>query len=346
MEGVRNEPNETVLLGSCTTGDDGRSFLGQVRWPRLFARCGAYSLRYEHAFGDRRTGVRAVTEGSTTRRFRARFPIRLRVLRGRRRTPAESEGPGVREPGRVSLHVGGGVAVITVRRSAKMNAIDREMWTSLLQRVRAVSRDERVRVLIVRGEGDTFSAGADLGSQAEDIFHLMEECVAAIEESPLPTLACIRGHALGTGLELALACDLRVADESATLGMPIARLGLTLTEPFVKRLLALIGPSKTKHLVYTGRLVDAHEALRWGLVDRVVGEDRSVLRETLQLAGVIRDQSSASIRAVKRWAGSGSGRAPAKYNYVDAEDFQEGVAAFLERRPPRFNRAEPGAGSR
>jgi enoyl-CoA hydratase len=274
-----------------------------------------------------------------------RFPRRLRLLKGRGQVPAEVGKPG--EPGRIGLHVGGGVAVITVRRPGKMNALNEEMWTALLKAVRKASRDGRVRVLVIRGEGSRFSTGADLKElgrvglpQAEDVFHRMEECVAAIEESPLPTLACIRGYALGTGLELALSCDLRIADESAVLGMPIARLGITLSEPFARRLVSLIGPSKTKDLVYTGRLVDASEALRWGLVDRIVEDDRSVLHETLGLAGVIRHQSAASVTAVKRWAGSGSGRAPAPYNYVDAEDFPEGVAAFLERRLPRFYQAE------
>jgi enoyl-CoA hydratase len=272
-----------------------------------------------------------------------RFPRRLRLLKGRGRTLTEVAKPNAREPGRIGLHVGGGVAVITVRRPGKMNALNEEMWAALLEAVRKASRDERARVLVIRGEGDHFSTGADLKelgrvslSQAEDIFHRMEECVATIEESPLPTLACIRGYALGTGLEMALACDLRIADESAVLGMPIARLGITLSEPFVTRLVALIGPARTKDLVYTGRLMDASEALRWGLLNRVVGEDQAVLHETLRLAGVIRHQSAASIRVAKRWAGSGSGRVPAEYNYVDAEDFPEGVAAFLERRPPQF----------
>jgi enoyl-CoA hydratase len=277
----------------------------------------------------------------------ARFPRRLRLLKGRGRVPAEVVKPEAGEPGRIGVHVGGGVGVITVRKPGKMNALNEEMWTALLKAVREASRDERVRVLVIRGEGDHFSTGADLKElgrvglpQAEDFFHRMEECAAAIEESPLPILACIRGYALGTGLELALACDLRIAHESATLGMPIARLGITLSEPFVKRLVALIGPSKTKDLVYTGRLVDASEALRWGLVDRVVEDDQSVLHEALGLASVIRNQSAASIIAAKRWAGSGSGRAPAPYNYVDAEDFPEGVTAFLEHRPPRFYQAE------
>jgi enoyl-CoA hydratase len=281
-----------------------------------------------------------------TERFPIRFTRRLVTFRGHKRDPAEN-GTMVQESRYVGLHIAANIAVITVRRPSKMNAIDAKMWTDLMQTVRKASRDDRVRVLVFRGEGDNFSAGSDLKElgqsslpHAEDIFHRMEECAATIEASPLPSIACIRGYALGTGLLLALACDLRVADSGATMGMPIARLGITLTEPFVKRLVSLIGPARTKDLVYTGRLVEAPEALRWGLVDRLVDEDRRVLRETLRVADVITRQSSASIRAAKRWAGSGSGRMPAMYNYVDPEDFPEGVRAFLERRQPQFDRRE------
>jgi enoyl-CoA hydratase len=250
---------------------------------------------------------------------------------------------GLEERVPISLHVGGGVAVITLRRPEKMNAINASMWSALAQMVRQVFRDERVRVLVIRGEGRYFSAGSDLKelgesdlSQVEEIFRLAEECASAIEESPLPTIACIRGYALGTGLLLALACDLRIADREATLGMPIARLGITLSESFVKRLVLLTGPSRMKDLVYTGRLIDAEEGARLGLVDRLVSQERSVLHETLIVARAIRQHSRASIRAAKRWGGSGSGRAPAAYSYVDPEEFPEGVTAFLERRAPRF----------
>lgn len=247
------------------------------------------------------------------------------------------------EPTPVSLHVGGGVAVITLRRPQKMNAINFRMWSTIARIVPLVSKDERVRVLVIRGEGQNFSVGSDLKELAESdlarverIFHQAEECAAAMEESPLPTIACIRGYALGTGLLMALACDMRIVEQNATLGMPIARLGITLSQAFVKRLVALTGPAKTKDLVYTGRLVDADEALRLGVVERVVPRGKSVLHETLQTAKVIRQQSMASIQAVKRWGGSGSGRAPAAYGYVDPNDFSEGVGAFLEKRTPRF----------
>jgi enoyl-CoA hydratase/carnithine racemase len=95
-----------------------------------------------------------------------------------------------------------------------------------------------------------------------------------------------------------------------------------------------------KDLVYTGRLVDSEEAMRLGLVDRVVPQNISVLRETLQISRVIRQQSSASILAAKRWGGSGSGRVPAAYDHVDPDDFSEGVRAFLEQRSPQFYEAK------
>ena len=256
-------------------------------------------------------------------------------------TGSELQGPAEQVP--ISLHVGGGVAVITLRRPQKMNAINYAMWSTIARMVHQVSKDERVRVLVLRGEGRNFSAGSDLKElgksdllQVEEIFHRAEECAAALEESPLPTIACIRGYAMGTGLLLALACDMRIAEQDATIGMPIARLGITLSEAFVKRLVALTGPGKMKDLVYTGRFVDAEEAMRLGLVERVVRQDKSLLHETLLVAGIIRQHSKASIRAAKRWGGSGSGRAPSAYGYVDPKEFPEGVRAYLERRTPRF----------
>ncbi len=260
---------------------------------------------------------------------------------------AKAETAEVRDRKPVGLHVAGGVAVISLRRPEKMNAINSEMWETVSRLVHRVSKDESVRVLVLRGEGENFSAGSDLkelgGSdlaRVEDIFHRAEECAAALEESPLPTIACIRGYALGTGLLMALACDIRVAEQNATVGIPIARLGITLSETFVRRVAVLTGPAKMKDLVYTGRLVDGEEAVRLGLVDRVVPQNKSVLRETLQISRVIRQQSPASILAAKRWGESGSGRAPAAYSHVDSDDFSEGVRAFLEQRSPRFYEAE------
>lgn len=262
------------------------------------------------------------------------------VIRGGRDQREES---GEERPGSVGLHVGGGVAVITLRRPEKRNALSQEMWDSLLEKVRRVSTDGSVRVLVIRGAGEDFSAGADLREMgevglpgAEMIFHKMEECVASIEECPLPTIASLKGYALGTGLEVALACDLRVAEPGAKLGMPIARLGITLSRAFVERLTSLIGPSRTKELVYTGRMLDAREALEWGLVNRVVPEGESAMHEAFEMVRTIREQSQASLRAVKARAGSASGREPAAYGYVDPEDFPEGVKAFLEKRAPRF----------
>jgi enoyl-CoA hydratase len=247
----------------------------------------------------------------------------------------------------VGLHVAGGVAVISLRRPEKMNVINSEMWESVSRLVHQVSKDESVRVLVLRGEGENFSAGSDLKelgesdlARVEDIFHRAEECAAALEESPLPTIACIRGYALGTGLLMALASDLRIAEQNATLGLPIARLGITLSETFVRRIAALTGPAKMKDLVYTGRLVEGEQALHLGLVDRVVPQNNSVLRETLQISRGILQQSPASILAAKRWGGSGSGRSPAAYSHVDPDDFSEGVRAFLEQRSPRFHEAK------
>lgn len=298
--------------------EGGRSFSGAVaRFPRRAGLTAKFL-------------VNSVASSLSERRFPGVQGV------GSERLPDGAQAP-------VGLHVAGGVAVITLKRADKLNAISAAMWTEIARLTRSVSRSEHVRVIVFRGEGGNFSAGSDLKEmgiatleEAEDIFHLAEETVAAIEESPLPTVACIPGYALGTGLLLALACDLRVASEEAKLGMPMARLGITLSEPFVKRLAALIGPSRTKDLVYTGRSISGEEAYRWGLTDRKVPSGDSTLGECMNIARAARNQSRASLRAAKRWSGSGSGRVPAAYNYVDPEEFPEGVRAFLDRRAPSF----------
>ncbi len=322
-------------VGGVLPGFLGNVRIGKVKKPSSnFGSSPSELSRSSYAFSRMPVQARKVVS-AITRSIPVGASRRSEVRTGELQEPAE------RVP--VSLHVGGGVAVITLRRPGKMNAINSDMWRTIARMVHGLSKDERVRVLVLRGAGQNFSVGSDLKElsssdlrRVEEIFHQAEECAAALEESPLPTIACIRGYALGTGLLMALACDVRIVEQNATLGMPIARLGITLSQAFVKRLVLLTGPAKAKDLVYTGRLIDAEEALRLGVVERVVPQDKSVLHETLQTTKIIRQQSRASLQAIKRWGGSGSGRAPSAYGYVDPNDFPEGVGAFLEKRTPRF----------
>lgn len=243
----------------------------------------------------------------------------------------------------ISLQVDGAIATLTVARPRLRNAFTSAMWVRLRDQVRQLGATPDVRVLVLRGEGRTFTSGSDIGEFArlgpdgsEASFRLMEAAITAVEALPFATIASIGGLALGAGLELALACDLRIATTDARFGMPIARLGITVTPRFAARLVQAVGPARARDLLLTGRLLAAGEALAAGLVHYLV-EPAELEAATWDLARRVAAQSPAAVRAAKRSIAAvlpavddGDARA------VDPVEFREGVAAFLERRPPRF----------
>lgn len=242
-----------------------------------------------------------------------------------------------------------GIATITINRPWVRNAFTVQMWQMLHQYVDQIRATPEIRVVVIQGAGDeAFTSGSDISEFAsmriEEVdanFQVMEDAITAVEQLPIPTIACLNGFALGGGLELALACDVRVASERATMGMPIARLGIMLSPKFAKRIVDLIGPSRAKDLLYTGRFIGANEALNMGLVNYFV-LSHELKRTTMEMARRIADFSGSSIRAAKRAVGlclplSEASASEGPY-FIDREDFPEGVAAFLERRPPKFRR--------
>lgn len=245
------------------------------------------------------------------------------------------------------LDVDGRIARIAIHRPEQRNAFTTEMWRELHRLVDGIAADESVRVLVLEGEGgEAFTSGSDIGELARltlaDVnrsFEEMEAAISAVENLPIPTIAVIQGYALGGGLELALACDLRVASEGALLGMPVARLGIMISARFAKRLVDLVGPSRTKDLLYTGRFVPAREAHGLGMINYLV--PREELRQAaFDLANRIAAHSASSVRAGKAAVTqclplAEASRSEEPY-FVDPKDFPEGVAAFLARRPPRF----------
>lgn len=242
----------------------------------------------------------------------------------------------------------GSVAVVTINRPWVRNAFTVEMWQQLRAQVEAFGADPQVRVLVIQGAGDeAFTAGSDIRefaamsvAEVDAGFQVMEDAISAVENLPIPTLAALNGYALGGGLELALACDLRVASERATLGMPVARLGIMISPKFAKRIVDLVGPSRGKDLLYTGRLVPASEALDMGLVNYYV-LSHELRQTTMEIARRIARQSHSAVRAAKAAVAqcvplSAGGESLAGPYFIDPRDFPEGVAAFLERRRPRF----------
>jgi len=246
----------------------------------------------------------------------------------------------------------GAVAVLTIDRPDKRNAMTAGMWAALPELLAGLADDATVRVLVVTGRGPSFCAGADIvdllsGPDAEDpMAEVRRDNLAAqvaLREFPKPTVAAIRGHCIGGGVELAVACDLRFTDPSGVFGVTPAKVGIVYTPASTRALLDLVGPATTKYLLFTGELIGTEEALRCGLVDRVVPAEE-LDAEVRRIAGVLASRSALSQRATKEIvAALGAGRdgqteAARWYRETIARgELAEGVAAFAERRPPRFS---------
>ncbi|MBB4967125.1 enoyl-CoA hydratase/carnithine racemase [Saccharothrix violaceirubra] len=252
------------------------------------------------------------------------------------------------------LDLRGPVAELTIDRPAKRNAISFGMWSSLPGLMDRVRADDGVRVLVVRG-GEHFSAGADIGEFRElragaAGVARYSEAVAAGERALAgvgkPTIAAVDGFCVGGGCQLAVACDLRIAASDARFGITPAKLGIVYGFASTKRLVDLVGPAWTKQILYGAELLDAATALRIGLVNEVHDDVRVRAKE---LAEVIASRSWVSVRGARTIvdliAEGGREDDGVRALYEEAAhsaDYAEGVAAFLEKRPPRFPEAAAG----
>jgi enoyl-CoA hydratase len=241
------------------------------------------------------------------------------------------------------------VAVLTVDRPATLNAIDAEVLTDLEAAVTTLEARPAVRAVIVTGRGRAFVAGGDIAhmaqlpvSDGERWVRWGQEVLRRLERLPQVSIAAVNGYAFGGGLELALACDLRVAADTAQLGVPEVRVGLIPGWGGTQRLLRLVGPSRARDLVFTGRAVPAEEALRLGLVSRVVAASQ-LLAACQALAREISGGSPTAVRAAKRALVEGADlpldaalteEAAAWLDNFASPNRTEGLTAFVERRPP------------
>ncbi len=245
----------------------------------------------------------------------------------------------------------GPVAILTFNRPEARNAMTWAMYEGLYEACEHVDRDDRVRVFVLRGAGDkAFVAGTDISQFREFTTpqHALEyekkqnRNVGRVEDVVKPTIAMIRGAAVGGGANIALACDLRVAATDARLGVPIARtLGNTLSILTLARILQYVGPGRVKELLFTARLIDAAEGKAAGIFNDVVEPERLEAR-TMELADQIAANAPLTIRSVKL----GVRRLMERARIEDAEDlvqmayqsedFREGVDAFLNKRAPRW----------
>jgi enoyl-CoA hydratase/carnithine racemase len=245
------------------------------------------------------------------------------------------------------------VAQVTLNRPDKRNAISHSMWQGLLELATELGKDPSIRVVLLKGAGtEAFSAGADISEMQANLadparMKAMQDVVLdsqmAWEQMPIPTIALLRGACTGGGCGLALACDLRLATSDAFLAIPPAKLGLAYSLADSKRLYDLVGPSRAKEILYTGRRVGAEEALRLGLINEIVPADELDNRAHALAEDIARNAGN-SVRAAKAVidmlsAGVHAETAESRRYYDESfysAEFREGAQAFLEKRKPQF----------
>ncbi len=256
----------------------------------------------------------------------------------------------------VRTEVRGSVFEIALNRPEKRNAINGELYAALDTAVEAVSRLPEIRAVLIRGEGQAFSAGIDY----TDFLRLSEEygpgwqqrmrkitddfqrVLTKLERLELPTIALLHGYCLGLALELALACDIRIAAQETMIALPETLLGIIPDVGGTTRLVRLVGPGRAKELIFTGRQVEANQAESWGILNRVVPAE-DLLAAGERLAEEISQAAPLAVGMAKRvidgladidrglmlegWAQS---------QLFASEDFMEGVQSKMMRRSPQF----------
>jgi len=251
------------------------------------------------------------------------------------------------------LERGEGIAVVTVNRPRVLNALNEATLSELEAAFKELETDDEVRAIILTGAGDrAFIAGADINElralssahQAQAFARRGQELLAHIENLEKPVIAAINGYALGGGCEIAMACDIRLAADTAKLGQPEINLGIIPGYGGTQRLPRLVGRGMAKLLILTGDMIDAHEALRIGLVDRVVPAAR-LMDEARALARTLAEKPPIALALAKRAINvgmeldlaSGCAYEASLFGLACAtEDRVEGTSAFLEKRKPHF----------
>lgn len=247
----------------------------------------------------------------------------------------------------------GDVATVTLFNPERLNAINAAMWQRLSAVMANLSADDSLRCVVIRGEGKAFAAGGDIEefltlrdtfARAQDYHGRVAEALNGIVACRHPTVALIEGACVGGGLEIAACCDLRIAGEAAKFGAPIMRLGFNMAPSELVGLVALVGPAVSLEILLEGRLLPAREAYEKGLLTRVV-EDERVVAEAYATAKRIAAGAPLAARAHKRLVrrlmadvrALDAAELRESFAFLDSADYQEGLTAFLEKRPPRFS---------
>jgi enoyl-CoA hydratase/carnithine racemase len=247
------------------------------------------------------------------------------------------------------------VARLTLSRPEARNALDHELLDGIAEAMPNLDRGIEARCVLITGAGDVFSAGYDIAAIPAESFerdaealvaHPFHAALEAVAGHPWPVVAAINGHALGGGLELTLACDLRICAEGAKLGMPPAKLGLIYGHTGLQRFIDAIGVPRTKELFLTGRNVDASRAGQIGLVNWVVADD-ALETASVELAAEIAANAPLSMKGNKHAIDTLNAYPrltpeqereliELRRSCFASEDFREGIQAFAEKRAPRW----------
>ncbi len=246
----------------------------------------------------------------------------------------------------------GDVATVVINRPEKRNALNVEAWSALAEAMNALSDDESLRCIVLRGTGrEAFAAGADIsGFESErstpalvrTYSETTHRAFDAVEQCRHPVVAMIHGFCLGGGFELATACDLRIAGESGRFGVPVKRMGLYLGYQLLETLISVVGRATALEIVLEGRVFDSAEALAKGMVTRVVADD-ALEEECGAMVRRIAEGAPLSARWHKQAARRLSDPAPltdgeieGSYAYAESEDYHAAYRAFLAKKKPRF----------
>jgi enoyl-CoA hydratase/carnithine racemase len=256
--------------------------------------------------------------------------------------------------GKILKSVIEGVGAVTFNNPEKRNAMSLDMWEGLGQALSELRDDDDVRVVVLVGAGDkAFVSGADISqfeknrhnaAASEEYSRRSEAQRALLANYPKPTISCIRGFCLGGGMQVAMLTDIRIAAEDSQFGIPAAKLGIAYGYEGLRNLVSLVGPSWARLIMYTGMRVDSKEALRIGLVDRVIptnelwGETMGIARTIstnaplaikaakITIAQVLKDPADRDMGAIRQIG----------IDCMDSEDFREGRRAFMDKRKPQF----------
>ncbi|HMD03470.1 MAG TPA: enoyl-CoA hydratase-related protein [Candidatus Baltobacteraceae bacterium] len=254
----------------------------------------------------------------------------------------------------IELERDGSVATVRLNRPKVLNALNTLMISELREALAALDADAGVRTIIITGAGErAFAAGADIGElnalgsalDAVEFIRRGQALTLEIESMRTPVVAAVNGFALGGGCELAMACDMRIASENAKFGQPEVSLGLMPGYGGTQRTARLLGRGMAMYLCLSGETIDAAEALRAGLVEKVVPA-HELQSESKRIAGLVAAKAPLAVAAAKRAIDEGSAlplrsglelEALAFGSLVGTSDFGEGTAAFLEKRKPAFS---------